>query len=640
MAESQLPARSIGPPGPGAFQGPGGNAISSTLDRSNSFSNIKIPVKSDASETGGSKFPSASDRRKRPPAVDTPLANRGKNLPPNSPQLDKMLDNAMWSPTSPSDYLKLRPGRTRSGKLEMAALPARPTSAGTPGVRGFTRSSSSPGLRPSSPNSLSLAGGNIGRQSPTSTCSHSSVPTSPQLRMDKAMSMSSTSTLASLHDPDKFFMDKDAVKGKSPESPHKIKDKRSPSYTTDPPSPNDSYKAEAESRAEDVVKVVDFNSGELSPSPVQEVPFSKQDPHQGIRSRLKKDLQVKTQRKPSKGSADVIRVLGENENIEDFYELNEQIYDGGNKGQILMAKRKKRKGDKTSIQKAEGEECVVKVRLKRGAKEHEHVWRSVMVRLLASKVSPHVLEIQQVFEDQRAFYIVMQKCSGGELFEFLLKETEVPETECKRIIREILVAVCDLHAKGLIHRDVKPENIMFSENLPESPDKSVKTVKLIDFDTCQPWSPKTPKAERFAGTPGYIAPEALIGEASPQSDLWSVGVILHILMTGDMPWTQQLPAIEDTQVSGPSANLMHEVLRKERIDWEQPPWPEFPYAADLCRRLLAFDPQDRCPSATEALKHPWLAISNPQSPISPKSVSEERQESAHEARRGLFSEIN
>eukprot|EP00434_Breviolum_minutum_P033919 symbB.v1.2.030012.t1/scaffold3338.1/size58854/6 len=66
---------------------------------------------------------------------------------------------------------------------------------------------------------------------------------------------------------------------------------------------------------------------------------------------------------------------------------------------------------------------------------------------------------------------------------------------------------------------------------------SPKTVKLIDFDTCQEWTPQTPKSCRFVGTPGYIAPEALQGQMSPQSDLWSVGVILYILMTGEMPWS-------------------------------------------------------------------------------------------------------
>ena len=62
---------------------------------------------------------------------------------------------------------------------------------------------------------------------------------------------------------------------------------------------------------------------------------------------------------------------------------------------------------------------------------------------------------------QQAYYVVMQKCGGGELFDFLLNETDVPERECKRIMREILRAVDHLHSQGLIHRDIKPENVMF-----------------------------------------------------------------------------------------------------------------------------------------------------------------------------------
>merc|ERR1719262_316037 len=106
--------------------------------------------------------------------------------------------------------------------------------------------------------------------------------------------------------------------------------------------------------------------------------------------------------------------------------------------------------------------------------------------------SAHVLDIFEILEDDNSFFVVMPMCEGGELFNFLVTEAEIPESECKRIIREILQAVGHLHDNNLIHRDVKPENILFDDSgLPES---SPKTVKLIDFETCMEWTPVTPKS--------------------------------------------------------------------------------------------------------------------------------------------------
>ncbi|CAJ1328739.1 unnamed protein product [Effrenium voratum] len=171
--------------------------------------------------------------------------------------------------------------------------------------------------------------------------------------------------------------------------------------------------------------------------------------------------------------------------------------------------------------------------------------------------------------------------------------------ECKRIIREILTAVGHLHANNIIHRDIKPENIMFDMDLMV--ESSPKTVKLIDFDTCQEWTPQTPKSRRFVGTPGYIAPEALLGQMTPQSDLWSVGVILYILMTGEMPWSS-LVSLEDGLVGSPSATQMYRALKAEVLEWEQEPWPDFPLARELCQKLLAFELEDRMKDCEEARK--------------------------------------
>lgn len=277
------------------------------------------------------------------------------------------------------------------------------------------------------------------------------------------------------------------------------------------------------------------------------------------------------------------------------------LYDSGSSTQVWKA-----------VGKADGTDLIVKKRARQFAVGGEMVWRALLTRMVNLESHKNVLGLKEVVEDDQNYYIIMERCSGGELFDFLQTETDVPERECKRIMREILEAVDHIHSMGLIHRDIKPENIMFhdSSGEPDSP-KTVaarKSVKLIDFDTCQEYEPQSPKAKHIVGTLGYIAPEALQGEYSPVSDLWSVGVILYILMTGDMPFEQDvfLDDASDTRCGSSSMKEMYHKLKGADIDFECEPWPSFPQAKDLCQRLLAFQPEDRSPSAKAALCHPWL----------------------------------
>jgi len=292
------------------------------------------------------------------------------------------------------------------------------------------------------------------------------------------------------------------------------------------------------------------------------------------------------------------RYLEQPEAITDYYDLGESLAGGNCRSEV-----------KTAIRRSDGSEVVVKVRAKQNRRSQttENTWKAVMSQMQTMQGNGHVLDILELLEDASAFYIVMPRCKGGELYNFLVTEAEVPEVECKRIIREILVAVGHLHKNNLIHRDIKPENILF--DMDDSSSSPSRKVKLIDFDTCLEWSPSsTPKMRRFAGTAGYIAPEALLGEATPQSDLFSVGVILHILMTGETPWTEVI-SLEEGIVGSRCAMRMYNTLKAQVTAtslWDESPWTEFPMARSLCQQLMAFDPKQRPVSVDEALAHPWL----------------------------------
>mmetsp|Transcript_21379 Transcript_21379/g.39148 ORF Transcript_21379/g.39148 Transcript_21379/m.39148 type:complete len:427 (-) Transcript_21379:96-1376(-) len=289
------------------------------------------------------------------------------------------------------------------------------------------------------------------------------------------------------------------------------------------------------------------------------------------------------------------RFLSPPADIADLYELGEPLTGANCRGEVRAATRR-----------SDGCEVVVKVRAKRAKwTATEIAWKAVMSQMQKMGGNGHVLDILDLLEDPKAFYIVMPKCNGGELYEFLVTEAEVPEVECKRIVRQILTAVGHLHKNNLIHRDIKPENIMFdTDDSTPSPNRK---VKLIDFDTCLEWSPTTPKTRRFAGTPGYIAPEALLGQAMPQSDLFSVGVILYILMTGETPWTEVI-SLEEGIVGSRCAMRMYNTLKAQvaQSKWDESPWTEFPLARELCQKLMAFDPKQRPVSVEEALAHAWL----------------------------------
>jgi len=204
----------------------------------------------------------------------------------------------------------------------------------------------------------------------------------------------------------------------------------------------------------------------------------------------------------------------------------------------------------------------------------------------------HALHIVDYFEQGAQGLLVTEYLSGGELFSRCSRrDYRFTETKCKLFASSLLKAVAFIHSAGIIHLDIKPENVMFVSNFSED-------IKLIDFGLAR----RLPSYGRVStmpvGTVGFMAPEvARCHHASPASDIWSLGCLLFMLLTGGVEpfWKPGRPAVT-TQRKARRGEFSWPANAKDHLSED---------ACDLANNLLVVRPGDRL-SAEEALRHPWL----------------------------------
>lgn len=215
---------------------------------------------------------------------------------------------------------------------------------------------------------------------------------------------------------------------------------------------------------------------------------------------------------------------------------------------------------------------------------------------------PNIVQIEEVFEEDNFFYIVMEKLSGGELFETLTKEKKLSEERTAHIFSQMVDAVYFLHGLNMVHCDLKPENFVFESKLPDA------RLKLIDFGMCKfiKWRKYY---SRMQGTPYYVAPEILKGRYNEACDVWSLGVCLYVLVIGFPPFHSNH---QETDKEKATIEL-HRKIRKGFTPKVLPGYGAwFPQKVrisstcrDLIARLLRKNVADRF-SISEILTHPWL----------------------------------
>lgn len=314
----------------------------------------------------------------------------------------------------------------------------------------------------------------------------------------------------------------------------------------------------------------------------------------------------------------------------DEFDLGSEVMPSCHKGMQVM----------NGINKATEQEIVIKIRFKKESfrnSDEEKEWRGASEFMLNLPNCSNIAKIIDVLEDSTAYYVIMEKVDGQDLFESVSGQELLPVPEVKAILHQILTALAELHAEGRIHKDIKLENVML-ERTPGLPMSKAKTggdifspgpaVKLIDFDTLEAFEPKTPaRTKDVLGTDQYIAQEAYDGCYSPASDVFAVGVIAYRLLTGRFPFNADLfdDKPGENWVGSPKMKEIRTKLCKCKIKWTYRAFEAEPRACDLLRAMLAMGEADR-PTAAQALTHPWLA---PQQAIEEDAVVKTKSDGHH-----------
>ena len=217
------------------------------------------------------------------------------------------------------------------------------------------------------------------------------------------------------------------------------------------------------------------------------------------------------------------------------------------------------------------------------------------IEIMRTVKHPNVILLADVFEDDRYIHLVMEMCTGGELFDRIIKKAEsiegrYSEKDAANIMQQILRGLEYCHNEhNVCHRDLKPENFLFKS------EDSEEGLKIIDFGLSR-FSEDNMAMTTRVGTPYYIAPEVLARKYTKACDMWSIGVIMYITLSGYPPFF------------GDCDQEIFASIKKGEYDYPSPDWDDVtPEARDLIDKLLKMEPTERL-TASQALKHKWFDV--------------------------------
>ncbi|KAL1896393.1 serine/threonine protein kinase [Sporothrix stenoceras] len=248
------------------------------------------------------------------------------------------------------------------------------------------------------------------------------------------------------------------------------------------------------------------------------------------------------------------------------------------------------------IEKATGQRYAVKIFTKTPGVEDRSKTDGLQqeIAVLMGVNHPSVLCLKDTFNEKNAVYLVLELAAEGELFNFIVLNQKLSESETRKLFKQLFEGVKYLHERNIVHRDIKPENILLV-------DRDLH-VKLADFGLAKIIGEES-FTTTLCGTPSYVAPEILADgrhrKYTKAVDIWSLGVVLYICLCGFPPFSDELRSPE-------FPFNMSQQIRSGRFTFPSPYWDSVGDAAlDLIDHMLVVDPERRY-TVDQCMAHPWM----------------------------------
>nr|XP_006811871.1 PREDICTED: SNF1-like protein kinase ssp2-like [Saccoglossus kowalevskii] len=196
---------------------------------------------------------------------------------------------------------------------------------------------------------------------------------------------------------------------------------------------------------------------------------------------------------------------------------------------------------------------------------------------------PNIVQLYEVLETSNNYYLILELADGGELMKYLCDKQRFTERESRKFMRQLVSAVDHMHQAGVIHRDIKVENFLMDKDL---------NLKIIDFGLSNMLS-SDGVLRTQCGSPAYAAPEIFSNATyGPAVDVWSIGVNMYAMLTGELPFKVEPPS---------SISKLHScILQGCRI-----PHTLTKDCKDLLGKMLTLSETSRI-TLREIMKHPWM----------------------------------